>query len=578
MDWFRKLGHGRWTAEPTTGRTAELEKPVKETSFRHQASLGIRGTSSAKRKQQVMTTDTGRRRSAHLHRGSSIKSSSIRSSRPTPPFSPPRTTPNNRYPRAATFMTRSDASPGSSFISSTLSRRSSAAETEHSLAGSYLDVDDPDSRSFVPDPDSRSFVPSVMADEDASLRPFPPSPNRRSSTPRSMSSIDGMRLGGRQSVRSHGGTSPLPPFTRRNSQSTTTTHSSFGAHSRTWTNDASRGTPRSVDTRPTTIISSLDLPQRVAHIAQVPPPQVALSLRPHVAGIHRTLTWDSGLSASPSVPSPLGTTVVPPPRSILERTSPPPSPTQASSGYPCNVPRHSHPHPRDNPRPFARPEENASLVTLASSEFAQPGILRSEGGASIVASSERREPSPSRDLLGPPLVVQGMSGRYGTPDPDEDEGYAEQTPMMGAYPSGEASSSRRRTLSYFDRASSTYYFTGAPNGGGSILTSSLHAGGGGHLNHSIRSHDDRSGGVDDRASVTAVRRRGSWESGESSFSGAGVGAGARGSYSVASQHVHYEPSFTQLGGAGDGAGLTQSLGRLSVFERGGGDGRLGEVM
>jgi hypothetical protein len=211
-------------------------------------------------------------------------------------------------------------------------------------------------------------------------------------------------------------------------------------------------------------------------------------------------------------------------------------------------------------------------MTLASSEFAQPGIPQSEGGASIMASSERREPSPSRDLLGPPLVVQDTSGPYGTPDPD-DEGYADQTPMLGTYPYGE--SSRRRTVSYFDRASSTYYFTGAANGAGSILTSSLHAG----PNPSIRSHDDRSGGVDDRASVTAVRRRGSWESGESSFSGAGAGAGAgaRGSFSVVSQHVHYEPSLTQL--AGDGAGgLAQSLGRLSVFERGGGDGRMGEVV
>lgn len=559
MDWFRKLGHGRRAAESTSGRT-EHEKPVKD-SFRHQASLGLSGTSRGKRKQQAMIPDT-RRRSVHSHHGSSMKSNSIRSSRPTPPFSPPRTQ-GYRYPRAATFMTRSDASPGSSFISSIHSHRS---ESEHSLAESYLDVDDPD---------ARSFVPSVaMADEDASLRPFPPSV-RRSSTPRSMSSID--RLGGRQSLRSHISSSPLPPFihTRRNSHSTTTTtHSSFGAASRTWTNDP-RGTPKSVDTRPTTIISSLDLPQRVAHIAQVPPPQPsAISTRPHPAGaIHRTLTWDSGLSASPSIPSPLGTGTIPRhPRSILENpnnehpqyTSPPASP---GGRYPCNVPRHSHPHPRDNPRPLARPEENASLVTLASSEFARPEMASEAGGSSV-----RRGVSPSRDLLGPPLVVQAP---FDPQDQDSDQQYTDATPMIGSADPGDTTSSPRRAISYFDRASSTYYFTSHPTGAaGSILTSSVHAG---HPTTSVRSHEDR--GVDDRASVTAVRRRGSWESGESSFSGAGqqLGPGARGSFSLASlQHVHRSSSLNQI--AGDGAGLSQGFGRLSVVEpRGAVEMRLGEV-
>lgn len=551
MDWFRKLGHGRRampeplassTTGPRTSSTTEtLGKPVKEKSFRQQASsLGIRGTSSRSRKQQgMMTALETRRRSSH-HRGSSVKSTSIRSSRPLPPFSPPRSTPVARYPRAATFMTRSDASPGSSLRSST-SRRSSS---EHSLAESYLDVDDPDSRSFVPS----------MADEGASLRPFPPcSPDRRSSTPRSTSSIDAIRLGPRAPGLSS--TSPLPPFPspdrRRYSQSTTTTtHSSF-APSRTWTNDAaSRGT-RSVDTRPTTIISTLDLPQRAAHIAQVPPPQPS---RPHAVGqIHRTLTWDSGLSASPSVPSPLGTSITTPhPRSILER--PPPT-----TSYPCNVPRHSHPHPRDNPRPLARPEENASLLTLASSEFAQPPP------APAMISPR----SPTRDVLGPPLVMG--EGRYGTPDPDdasedgdEEERYmnANQTPIMGiTYPTS-GTSSRGGTVSYFDRASSTYYFTGTGTSGGGA--SSHHAGR--HMDASLRSGEDRAsafgGGLDDRASVTAMRRRGSWESGESSFSGAGAAGAGRGEWFIASAQERYSPSLAPFPG-GDG-GLAQSLGRLSV--------------
>jgi hypothetical protein len=187
-----------------------------------------------------------------------------------------------------------------------------------------------------------------------------------------------------------------------------------------------------------------------------------------------------------------------------------------------------------------------------------------------MASSERREASPSRDVLGPPLIVEDASSPY---DPDEEQQYTDATPMIGsAYP-GETTSSPRRTISYFDRASSTYYFTGAPTGG-SILNSSLHAG---HPTTSLRSHEDR--GVDDRASVTAVRRRGSWDSGESSFSGAGQqpGPGARGSFSLASlQHVHRSSSLNQI--AGEASGLVQGLGRLSVADpRDGRDVRLGEV-
>lgn len=589
MEWFRKLGHGMRSDPPGAGSrgngssNASSTRPVlgkgsKEKSFRAQASSSI-GLAAGKggRKQQGMTSNETRRRSSH--RPSSVKSSkSARSTRPTPPFSPPRTSSFAQFPRAATFMTRSSRSPASSIISSPSSSR--RGSTEHSLAESYLGVNDPD---------ARSFVPSVMADEDASLRPFPPSPGRRSSvvhSTRSTSSTDGIRAASKLET-----VSPRTTKTRRDSQSTTATTQSSLAPSRTWTNEGASRT-RSIDTRPTTILGSLDfLPQRAAHIAQ---PHSALSVR-GVAQIHRTLTWDSGLSASPSVQSPLATSITANRtqqpqqgnrRSILERPLERPSPASSSppstaSFYPCHVPRHTQPHPRDNPRPFSPPEANASLVTLASSEFAQLS------GASRAQSDG--------DLLGPPLeLVAGATPRMGhneydlTPglhhDDDEtpDLYIAEQTPVMGdiytAGPNDATSSSRHRAVSYFDRASS-YYFNPTSNPTGANPSSSIHTGGGGprastHLNASIRSHDDRSG-WDDRASVTAMRRRGSWESGESSFSGAGAVPGAlhRGSFSLASVHARYSPSLNPpregdpVGtGAVGPSGLSQSLGRLSVVE------------
>ena len=595
MDWFRKLGHGMRSDPPgagsrgsTTSRSAVSRggKNGKEKSLRMQATSSIgRASGKGSRNQQAMTSSEATRRRSSYHRPASVKSSrSIRSARLAPPFVSPQTGSYTQFPRAETFMTRSSRSPASSLISS--EEGSPRGSTEHSLAASYLDVNDPD---------ARSFVPSITADEDASLRPFPPSPGRssvlhstrRSSVAHSTSSIDGIRA-----VSRHETLSPLRPsqHIRRDSQSTTaTTYSSFGAPSRTWTSDGASRT-RSVDTRPTTILGSLDfLPQR-AHIAQaVLPPATSATVNPVRGGsqIHRTLTWDSGLSASPSVPSPLGTSITAYQtqqqqvnrRSILERPLERPSPASSSppsttSFYPCHVPRLSHPHPRDNPRPFALPEANASLVTLASSEFAQPGRARAEA-----------------DLLGPPLELApgGATPRMGsheydlTPELNEDEEVdpyryvAEQTPMHDA-----ASSSRHRVVSYFDRTSS-YYFNStsnpAPTTGGRSSSINTGARGTTHLgNASLRSQDDRSG-YDDRASVTAMRRRGSWESGESSFSGAG-GAGVpvngmqRGSFSLASAHARYSPSLNPAlregmadpGGVVGPSGLSQSLKRLSVTE------------
>ncbi|KAJ9116416.1 hypothetical protein QFC22_004858 [Naganishia vaughanmartiniae] len=648
MEWLsRKLGHGKKpltagatmagrplptvavTGTPPSGTTLSSETAITPhplptpkakspaTSFVRQASsLGI---SASRRKQTVVnnTLEVPNRRRRSSHHPSSIKSASVRSSR-APLFSPPRSS-VARYPRAATFMTRSSMSPASSFISSRRSRRSSSAETEHSLASSYLDVNDPD---------SRSFVPSADADEDASLRPFPPSlhpssPHRRASSIVSFSSPNrwassiasgaysqnspprGNRIDHDMSTRNvPGDREPLPsgfPL-RRSSDSTMATQSSLGAHSRTWTSDQSRGT-RSVDTRPTTILSSLDLP-RVAHIAQVPPPRVvphhwdhhrppfamlgggsslaaspsildapSLSSQRRAGQIHRTMTWDSGLSASPSVSSPLATAIFPFPSTMDMRNDSrlndnvrhAPQQFQSSiltpvqternaedhegrSTYPSHVPHHSHPHPRDNPRPLSPPSENASVLTLASSTFtdanraAERHHSRSAMGPTTTAygvTGQTRRPL-SGDYLAPP--IHSAIGRdhmptltdhtYPTELDNEDEPDAynrHQTPVMLSSYNERDGSFRfeyHRPLSFFDRASS-YYFNPGGGGAGSVRASVSGAGtmdGGRRM--SLRSTDDRAGwAVDDRASVTAMRRRGSWESGESSFSWAGAGGG-----------------------------------------------------
>lgn len=62
----------------------------------------------------------------------------------------------------------------------------------------------------------------------------------------------------------------------------------------------------------------------------------------------------------------------------------PDSPSSAQSDgdrHGVNVPNYSHPHPRNNPHPAYPPQDNASVLTLASSSFA-PSIIGSTGGES----------------------------------------------------------------------------------------------------------------------------------------------------------------------------------------------------
>ena len=132
-------------------------------------------------------------------------------------------------------------------------------------------------------------------------------------------------------------------------------------------------------TKPTTILS-IDIAGGLAHIAQVPTPVSAGPwFPPHVRNSSLDVPVGSGNSITFSAlpPSP---------------TSRPPSPSNTNTGgtRPVQAPLHTAHHPRNNPRPFSPPLDNASVLTLASSAFGIPGAriganaLSYGGGTSII--------------------------------------------------------------------------------------------------------------------------------------------------------------------------------------------------
>ena len=116
-------------------------------------------------------------------------------------------------------------------------------------------------------------------------------------------------------------------------------------------------------TKPTTILS-IDIAGGLAHIAQVPTPVSAGPwFTPHVRNPSLDVPVGSGNSITFSALPPSPT------------VSRPPSPSNASTTAtrPVQAPLHTAHHPRNNPRPFSPPLENASMLTLASSAFGVPG-------------------------------------------------------------------------------------------------------------------------------------------------------------------------------------------------------------
>ena len=182
--------------------------------------------------------------------------------------------------------------------------------------------------------DSMWSPASVLeADEDASLRPLPPS---------------------------------APP-----SPSPSHSSSSYLSNPQTFRSIAA-------STKPTTLLS-IDLPPAgIGHIAQVPPTPTQLT-RPH------RRSSSSGTTGGPTG----GTSITfaalsPSPQSLsgtYSNLGSPPSATglQGSALNGLQAPLHTAHHPRNNPRPWSPPPDNASVLTLASSAFAIPGARMTMG-------------------------------------------------------------------------------------------------------------------------------------------------------------------------------------------------------
>ncbi|KZW03915.1 hypothetical protein EXIGLDRAFT_827858 [Exidia glandulosa HHB12029] len=150
----------------------------------------------------------------------------------------------------------------------------------------------------------------VEADDDASTRPLPP-------------------------------TSPPSPAPSRSS-------SSYLSDPRTFRSIAA-------STKPTTVLSIDVGGNTMAHIAQAPATPTTRVARPtHSPNASLSVAF-SPLAVSPSSSRP-------------PSLAPHPQPTQA-----VQAPVHTAHHPRNNPRPSSPPPDNASMLTLASSAYAQTG-------------------------------------------------------------------------------------------------------------------------------------------------------------------------------------------------------------
>ncbi|KAJ4472290.1 hypothetical protein J3R30DRAFT_1062937 [Lentinula aciculospora] len=169
-----------------------------------------------------------------------------------------------------------------------------------------------------------TWTPShVEADEDASVRPLPPS------------------------------TPPSPSPSRSSS--------SYLSDPRTFKSIAA-------STKPTTLLS-VDVHGGIAHIAEAPlTPHSQVTRFPHVR-TSSTSTTPNILSSGASITF----SALPPSPQSSSR----PSSTTTAPQNPINsvqAPLHTTHHPRNNPRPSSPPMDNASMLTLASSAYAIPGL------------------------------------------------------------------------------------------------------------------------------------------------------------------------------------------------------------
>ncbi|KZT72582.1 hypothetical protein DAEQUDRAFT_809028 [Daedalea quercina L-15889] len=265
-------------------------------------------------------------------RSSSLREKPRRASAPQRPAGPP---------LAVRMRSKTESKHGRkiSTVSSIPSRKPASLDGL-SAAGSSAGLTESDDgrRSSLARSSLWSPTSHLEADEDASMRPLPP-------------------------------TSPPSPSPSHSS-------SSYMSDPRTFRS-------MTASTKPTTLLS-VDLTGGMAHIAQAPPTPTTPSrlqahLRSQSAGPNSAgVTFSAIRPTSPSRPSSSASTSTPSP---------------SSGQYALHAPQHTAHHPRNNPRPSSPPQDDASVLTLASSAFAMPGArigmtaLAFSGGTSVADDS-----------------------------------------------------------------------------------------------------------------------------------------------------------------------------------------------
>lgn len=322
------------------------------------------------------------------------------------------------------------------------------------------------------------------ADEDASVRPIPPS--HPGSPTLSHSFISRSASASLLSPRPEGSTARPRPETYYS------TGSGIGGLSMTYTEgsfDTDDGPGRqsrqdSTSTKPTTIMS-FDGPLPTTHIAQVATGSHPSSpLRSSLSYVQDPVLDASALasaSASEVDPTPATTPTSPSPVSV-------PVPLM-------QAPKHSQPHPRDNPRPASPPDPNASTLTLASSTFAAPPLGSSFSPSIAPSVYTNHRPSSLHQIhLSSPQIFNGPFGASPLATPLTAPP-ANRAPSLATSPS---ITWARET----DRNSMINY------------PASLHP----TVGTSWKGGAGWNKASDGDASVRAVRRKGSWESNESGWS------------------------------------------------------------